>query len=314
MARVEEIARRFSLAGVLDEDARARERYPVRELDVADIQDHPGNAAYSMDEEGIRSLADSIRRDGLTDIPLVRRLEDGGLQMISGHRRKAAYALLAADDPAYAKMPCRIVEGVDDERALALLHTANYFTRELTVMERARATRALGLEVRRMRESDPTLKGTRSADIKAALIKVQTGRDVAPRTIEHHERVARMAETRLIPEWRRRAEAGELTDADIGRLAKMTEGDQRELADAAPPGPAGPAIRAAAEARKEPKKRRRRRSEATAQALRSDPTELVSQACALIRRARAAVAEGEAVERAALEELGREAAAILGDG
>lgn len=50
MAGVEEIARRFSLAGVLDDDARARERYPISEIEVADIADHPGNAAYSMDE------------------------------------------------------------------------------------------------------------------------------------------------------------------------------------------------------------------------------------------------------------------------
>ena len=96
MGRVDDIARRFSLAGVLDENARAREKYPIVELDVASIADHPDNGAYSMDGDAIRSLADSIRRDGLTDIPLVRRMEDGSFQMISGHRRKAAFALLAA--------------------------------------------------------------------------------------------------------------------------------------------------------------------------------------------------------------------------
>ncbi len=52
-----------------------------------------------MDEAGIAQLAKGIRRRGLTDLPLVRKLDDGGLaQMVSGHRRKAAYALLAAEE------------------------------------------------------------------------------------------------------------------------------------------------------------------------------------------------------------------------
>ena len=232
MAGVEEIARRFSLAGVLDDDARARERYPISEIEVADIADHPGNAAYSMDEGAIRSLAESIRRDGLTDIPLVRRLDDGSFQMISGHRRKAAYELLAREDPSFSRMPCRVIEGIGDDEALTLLHTANYFTRELTVIERARATQALGIEVRRMREADPSLRGVRSSSLKAAIIKAQTGRDVAPRTIEHHERIARVVEESLEPVWRERAERGELSDADIQRLAKMGRPAQAEAAAA----------------------------------------------------------------------------------
>lgn len=269
MGRVDDIARRFSLAGVLDENARAREKYPIAELDVASIADHPDNGAYSMDGDAIRSLADSIRRDGLTDIPLVRRMEDGSFQMISGHRRKAAFALLAAGDDAFSKIPCRIIEGISDEESRTLLHTANYFTRELTVMERARATQALGIEVKRMREADPGLKGVRGADIKAAIIKAQTGRDIAPRTIEHHERIARAVETKLEPQWRQRAEGGELSDSDIQRLAKMGRAEQAELAAAAPSGkPVSELIKKAAQASKNAsKKRDKRRSDATAQNL-----------------------------------------------
>ncbi len=47
-----------------------------------------------------------------------------------------------ADHP-YERMPCRVIEGIDDERAVTLLHAANYFTRALTVTERAAATAAL---------------------------------------------------------------------------------------------------------------------------------------------------------------------------
>lgn len=221
MGRVDDIAKRFSLAGVLDEDRQAKQRFPVEEIEVAAIEDHPANVAYSMDEDGIKSLAESIRKDGLTDIPMVRRKPDGGFQMLSGHRRKAAYALLAKDDPAFGRMPCRIVEGVSDDQAVTLLHTANYFTRELNVIERAKATQALGIQVERMRAENPELKGVRTAELKAAIIRNQTGRNVSPATIKRQEQTARRVEQGLTEDWRSEAIEGNLSDTDIATLAAM---------------------------------------------------------------------------------------------
>ena len=93
-----QVAAGFTITGLLDGASRTRERYPVSEIAVADIADHPANAAYSMDPAGIAELAESIREDGLTDLPLVRKVGDGSWQMVSGHRRKAAYALLDGDE------------------------------------------------------------------------------------------------------------------------------------------------------------------------------------------------------------------------
>ena len=213
MGRVDDIAKRFSLAGVLDEDRQAKQRFPVEEIEVAAIEDHPANVAYSMDEDGIKSLAKSIRKDGLTDIPMVRRKPDGGFQMLSGHRRKAAYALLAKDDPAFGRMPCRIVEGVSDDQAVTLLHTANYFTRELNVIERAKATQALGIQVERMRAEN----------------RNQTGRNVSPATIKRQEQTARRVEQGLTEDWRSEAIEGNLSDTDIATLAAMDPDAQARL-------------------------------------------------------------------------------------
>lgn len=232
MGRVESIARRFSISSVLDESAQAKSRWPIVELEVESIQDHPDNDAYSMDEAGIERLADSIRKDGLTDIPLARRLPDGGYQMLSGHRRKAAYALLAKTDPAFARMPCRIVDGVGDDQAVTLLHTANYFTRQLNVVERAKATRALGIQIERMRAEDPELKGVPSAGLKAAIIRNQTGRNVSAATIKRQEQTARLVEEKLSDGWRAEALEGNLTDTDIAKLAGMEKDAQEEALEA----------------------------------------------------------------------------------
>lgn len=229
MGRVDDIAKRFSLAGVLDEDRQAKQRFPVEEIEVTAIEDHPANIAYSMDEDGIKSLAESIRKDGLTDIPMVRRKPDGGFQMLSGHRRKAAYALLAKDDPAFGRMPCRVVEGVSDDQAVTLLHTANYFTRELNVIERAKATQALGIQVERMRAENPELKGVRTAELKAAIIRNQTGRNVSPATIKRQEQTARRVEQGLTEDWRSEAIEGNLSDTDIATLAAMGPDAQARL-------------------------------------------------------------------------------------
>ena len=230
------VASSFSISGLLDADSQTRRRFPVAEIPVADIADHPGNATYSMEDASIAKLADSIRRDGLTDLPLVRKLPDGSYQMLSGHRRKAAYILLAENDPAFSKLPCRIIEGISDDEALVLLHTANFFVRQLNVVERAAASKALGLEVERLRATNPSLRGKRTEDIKAAIFTAQTGAKVSGKTIQRREALARKVESDLIEEWRTQALAGSLSDSRIRELASMDEDEQRKAlsGDAAP--------------------------------------------------------------------------------
>lgn len=92
MSSPSQVAAGFTITGLLDGASRTRGRYPVSEIAVADIADHPANAAYSMDPAGIAELAESIRADGLTDLPLVRKVSDGSWQMVSGHRRRSRAA------------------------------------------------------------------------------------------------------------------------------------------------------------------------------------------------------------------------------
>lgn len=223
------VAASFTITNLLDNSKQTRDRFPVEEVLVSEIADHPANVAYSMDEADIASLAQSIKDNGMTDLPLVRRLEDGNLQMISGHRRKAAYALLAKDDDAYLRMPCRIIEGIDDAQAVTLLHTANYFVRALTVTERAAATVALGMEAKRLKQTDAAYANMRAADIKADIISSQTGRKVSGKTILREERLARKIASDLIAPWAKEADHGNLTAAAIESLCELQESEQKML-------------------------------------------------------------------------------------
>lgn len=202
------------------------------EIETDAIQDHPNNAIYSMDETEIERLAESIKRDGLTDLPLVRKLPDGQWQMLSGHRRKAAFTMLSINDHRYDKMPCRVVDSISDAQALTLLHTANLFTRQLSITERAAASRALGVEVEQLRESNPELRGQRTEDIKASIISQQTGRKVSGKTIKRQEDMAQRA-TALGTGWQRIADR-ELLSADALRvLESMDPAEADELCKAA---------------------------------------------------------------------------------
>ncbi len=223
------IASGFTISGLLDKNTSTRSDYPVERIPVGEIADHPANAAYSMDDAGIAQLARSIEEEGLTDLPLVRKLDDGGWQMVSGHRRKAAYALLAEEDERYAQIPCRVIRGITDEQSVLLLHAANYFVRNLTVSERAAASRALGVEVERMRAENPELSGVRTEDIKAAIISEQTGRKVSGKTIQRQESLARKIEEQLVPEWREAALSDALSADAVNVLAKQSPEEQKRL-------------------------------------------------------------------------------------
>lgn len=219
----------FTISGLLDQSARTRSQYPVEEIPIEQIQDHPDNVAYSMNPSGIEQLAKSIEKDGLTDLPLVRKLEDGSWQMVSGHRRKAAFALLSEKNASYEKMPCRIIRDISDEQSRILLHAANYFVRNLTITERAAASKALGFEVERMRAENPDLSGTRTEDIKAAIISEQTGRKVSGKSIQRQEALASMIENDLSIGWRSLADEGKLSSEAVRMLSKVPRKEQMRL-------------------------------------------------------------------------------------
>lgn len=229
MSSPSEVAKSFTLSGLLDDSSKTRERFPIVEIEVEAIEGHPANVAYSMDEKSIATLARSIEKDGLTDIPLVRKLDDGSWQMISGHRRLEAYRMLAAKDEAFSRIPCRVVEGITDSQAIVLLHTANYFVRALTVTERARATEALGIEVERMREEDPELKGVRASVIKAEMVKDQTGKPVSARTILRDEKMAKVIERDLSRHWAAEADEGRLSASSVEMLKELPREKQARL-------------------------------------------------------------------------------------
>ena len=212
--------------------------YTTMTLPVDEIRSHPEND-FTMDERELQELVDSIRSEGLGQLPLVRQLPDGAYQMIAGHRRLEAYRRLAREDASFARIPVTLVDDLDDARARVLLNVTNLVTRRLSQEERGARYAAIGREVPALRATDASLKGVRTNDIIARIVTEETGQAVSPATVKraiaaekrlreaHDQAEQRTGE--LDENWRVEAQAGALDPLTMRAISELTPQKQRDL-------------------------------------------------------------------------------------
>lgn len=110
----------------------------IIDIDIEQIYPHPGNPRKNLGD--LEELADSIKKNGvmqnLTVIPghwdEKRKWFEDGYTLIIGHRRCAA-----AKKADVQKMPCRIVEGMDEKEQMSTMLEENMQRNDLTVYEQA---------------------------------------------------------------------------------------------------------------------------------------------------------------------------------
>ncbi len=131
--------------------------YRVREIPVKMITVWKEAQARTLDKEGIRELAKSIRNEGLQNPPMVQKEGKGVYLLMSGQRRLAALKLLR-----YKKIPALVLaKGFDLENAKAAsvienLHRTNMNAREMAnscaflaeKMGKAKGAKSLGISMK----------------------------------------------------------------------------------------------------------------------------------------------------------------------
>lgn len=90
---------------------------PLAELRGAEWNTH---AAAKKSDPEFKGLVASIKKQGVIQRVVVRRLESGGFEIIDGHRRAEA-----AKAAGLKVIPCEVYESLDDETAQAMTATAN---------------------------------------------------------------------------------------------------------------------------------------------------------------------------------------------
>ena len=109
----------------------------VVRIGVGEIRPNPAQPRRIFESEALAALSESIRRHGLLQPLLVRRAEDGGVELISGERR-----LRAAIEAGLLSVPCVFAEA-DCRESAELAIIENLQREDLNMFEEAAAMATL---------------------------------------------------------------------------------------------------------------------------------------------------------------------------
>ena len=98
------------------EERDAAKRETVQDIPISEISDFPNHPFKVRMDEAMAEMADSIRQYGVLVPGMVRPKENGGYEMVSGHRRKMASELAQKDT-----MPCLVRDLTDDEAIIIMV-------------------------------------------------------------------------------------------------------------------------------------------------------------------------------------------------
>ena len=118
------------------EESRAEESCEkVVRIPLTELHPFPNHPFHVRDDEAMQNTVDSIKEYGVLTPGIVRPREDGGYEIVAGHRRKHGSELAGLTD-----MPC-IVREMDDDTATILMVDSNIQREDILPSERAQAYR-----------------------------------------------------------------------------------------------------------------------------------------------------------------------------
>ena len=113
--------------------ARTKPIDHIVELPLSELHDFPNHPFKVRDDEAMQETTESIKQYGVLVPAIVRPREDGGYEIIAGHRRKHGCELTGL-----ATMPC-IIREMDDATATILMVDSNIQRESILPSERAQA-------------------------------------------------------------------------------------------------------------------------------------------------------------------------------
>ena len=151
------------------EESRAEESCEkVVRIPLSELHPFPNHPFHVRDDEAMQNTVDSIREYGVLTPGIVRPREDGGYEIVAGHRRKHGSELAGLSD-----MPC-IVREMDDDTATILMVDSNIQREDILPSERAQAYKmkaeALNRKMGRPAKENegqvvPTFRGKKTSEI-----------------------------------------------------------------------------------------------------------------------------------------------------
>ena len=114
-----------------EESRRDDNREKIVEIPIEQLHPFKNHPFKVVDDERMRDTADSIREYGVLVPAIVRPREEGGYELVAGHRRKRGCELVGLET-----MPV-IVRDLDDDAATIIMVDSNIQRESLLPSERA---------------------------------------------------------------------------------------------------------------------------------------------------------------------------------
>ena len=199
-------------------------RDSVQDIPISQISDFPEHPFKVKQDEAMLEMAESVRQYGVLVPGLVRQLEDGSYQMVSGHRRKLASELAGRDT-----IPC-IVRDLTDDEAVIIMVDSNLQRERVLPSEKAFAYKMKLDAMRRQGQrtdltSTPVVEKLKGKDALSSAIVGKTSGD----SYEQVRRFIRL--TNLIPEILDMVDDGRIAFRPAVELSYLAEQEQCALYD-----------------------------------------------------------------------------------
>ena len=197
--------------------AAAAQEDRITLLPLSELHDFPNHPFKVRDDEAMQETAESIRQYGVLVPAIVRPREDGGYEIIAGHRRRHGSELAGL-----SAMPC-IVRQMDDDTATILMVDSNIQRENILPSERAQAYKMKLEAIKR--------QGTRhdlTSDQLGQKLSGKTSREViaensndSPTQIQRYIRL-----TELSPELQQMVDEKKIALSPAYQLAALTPKEQ----------------------------------------------------------------------------------------
>ncbi len=199
-------------------------RDSVQDIPISQISDFPEHPFKVKQDEAMLEMAESVRQYGVLVPGLVRQLEDGSYQMVSGHRRKMASELAGRDT-----IPC-IVRDLTDDEAVIIMVDSNLQRERVLPSEKAFAYK-MKLDAMRRQAGRPS-KGN-SAPVGQNFGGKTSRELLAAESPDSHSQIQRYIRlTNLIPEILDMVDDGRIAFRPAVELSYLTKQEQHILYDA----------------------------------------------------------------------------------
>lgn len=196
-------------------EIEAKNNFNVQYIDIKDIERNKKNfyEIVNVDE-----LAEDIKMNGLNHNLVVRKLDNGKYELISGERRYTALTqLVEQGNEIFALVPCKVIEANDIDSEIILIK-ANAQTRELTEIEKLEQVKRLTELYKTKKKNGEKVPG-KIREIIANDLKL------SPTQVGRYERINK----NLIPELKEILENGNLTIANASEFSSLSEDNQKVI-------------------------------------------------------------------------------------